>query len=229
MRIENWRISIPCILALSAGCEMGQAWSHDAAAVNGTLHWGGVTPTYGTCGNAADGPAAVAVIVPHERNLSSAEPIVYPELFAFGQEPYFLGSPYGFYTTFGGDDTGGGSVIKHAYASARASCAVTYDDGGKDEIRSVMPWAKAAVTVAPDEPAPTAPVSPGVFASINVGMTRSAVLDKLGKPPGSITIPDDDGFVEIWIYQLTDGSTAKLRMEKGVVTSRGPKTAEHER
>ena len=60
-------------------------------------------------------------------------------------------------------------------------------------------------------------------------MPRSAVLDKLGKPAGSITIPGDDGLVEIWTWQLTDGSTAKLRIEKGVVTSREPKAAEYGR
>jgi hypothetical protein len=79
-------------------------------------------------------------------------------------------------------------------------------------------------TVASAEPVFIVPVSPEVFASIDVGLPRSAVLDKLGKPPGSLTIPGDDGFVEIWTYQLTDGSAAKLKLEKGVVISR-----EHER
>ncbi len=95
--------------------------------------------------------------------------------------------------------------------------------------RPVTPPAKA-VTVAPAEAAPSAPpVNLEAFASINVGAPRSAVLDKLGKPAGSITIPGDEGFVEIWTYQLADGSSAKLKIEKGVVTSREPKTAEHER
>ena len=67
-----------------------------------------------------------------------------------------------------------------------------------------------------------------MFASLDVGMARSAVLEKLGKPPGSSTIPGDDGFVEIWTYQLNDGTPAKLHIEKGAVTSREPK-AEHER
>ena len=95
--------------------------------------------------------------------------------------------------------------------------------------RPVTPAANATATVARAAAAPIVPVSPEVFAPIDVGTPRSAVLDKLGKPGGSITIPSDDGFVEIWTYQLTDGSTAKLRIEKGVVTSREPKTAEHER
>jgi hypothetical protein len=86
------------------------------------------------------------------------------------------------------------------------------------------PNASKTPTVAAAEPVPIVPVSPDVFASIDVGLPRSAVLDKLGKPPGSLTIPGDDGFVEIWTYQLTDGSAAKIKLEKGVITSR-----DHER
>jgi hypothetical protein len=93
--------------------------------------------------------------------------------------------------------------------------------------RPAAPAVNAAGTVARAEAIPIVPVSPQVFASIDVGMHRSAVLDALGKPPGSITIPGDDGFVEIWTYQLTDGSAAKLTIEKGVVTSREPKPTEH--
>jgi hypothetical protein len=86
------------------------------------------------------------------------------------------------------------------------------------------PNASKTPTVTATEPVPIVPVSPEVFASIDVGSPRSAVLDKLGKPSGSLTIPGDEGFVEIWTYQLTDGSAAKIKLEKGVVTSR-----EHER
>ena len=95
--------------------------------------------------------------------------------------------------------------------------------------RPLTPPAKSAATVAPAESAPIVPVKSDLFAAIDIGMARSAVLDKLGKPAGSITIPGEDGFVEIWTYQLTDGSTAKVRIEKDVVTSREPKKEEHER
>jgi hypothetical protein len=88
--------------------------------------------------------------------------------------------------------------------------------------RPATPAPKTTATVARAEPVPIVPVQPEVFASIEVGMARSQLLDKLGKAPGSLTIPGDDGFVEIWTYQLTDGSTAKLHIEKGVVTSREP-------
>jgi hypothetical protein len=87
------------------------------------------------------------------------------------------------------------------------------------------PAAYTLSTVAPAEIAAAVPVSPEVFASIGVGMARSAALDKLGKPAGSITIPDDNGFVEIWTYKMTDGRTAKLNLENGIVKTLEPKTA----
>src|ERR1035437_10002848 len=58
----------------------------------------------------------VAVLVPTEAKLSNAEPIPYPYTFAFGQEAYFLGFPYGLYTSFG--EQGGGGLLKHHHSSA---------------------------------------------------------------------------------------------------------------
>jgi carbonic anhydrase len=54
------------MLALSIGCAMGQptppTWTHNPAAQNGPLHWGNVTPSYETCGNAPMGlPSVVQV------------------------------------------------------------------------------------------------------------------------------------------------------------------------
>jgi len=94
------------------------------------------------------------------------------------------------------------------------------------DLHSSLPATPALygrATVAPGDTVPTVPVSPEVFASLDVGMARSAVLEKLGKPACSITIPGDDGFVEIWTYQLTNGSTAKLNMEKGIISTLDPK------
>lgn len=73
----------------------------------------------------------VAVLIPKEKKVSNAEPIPYPYSFAFGQEAYFLGFPYGLYTQFG--DQGGVALIKHAYVSAQVSCAAIYPDGDKNE------------------------------------------------------------------------------------------------
>jgi len=101
--------------------------------------------------------------------------------------------------------------------------------GNSGTPRTTTPAAGATGTVARADAATLLPVSPEAFAAIDVGMPRSAVLDRLGKPAGSITIPGDDGMVEIWTWQLTDGTTAKVHLEKGVVTSRQPKAADHGR
>lgn len=63
------------------------------------------------------------------------------------------------------------------------------------------------------------PVSPEDFASISTGMKRAEVIARLSEPAGSISIPNDDHFVEIWTYTLTDGSMAKVRIEDGAVAS----------
>src|SRR5580698_2110051 len=51
-------------------------------------------------------------------------------------------------------------------------------------VPPAAPGSQLKPMVAPAEPVTTVPVSPEVFASVEVGMARSAVLDKLGKPPG---------------------------------------------
>jgi len=73
----------------------------------------------------------VAVLVPNEKKVMAVDPIPYPYTFAFGQEAYFLGFPYGFYTSIG--NQGAVALIKHAYISAKVSCTAIYKDGDKDE------------------------------------------------------------------------------------------------
>jgi S1-C subfamily serine protease len=75
----------------------------------------------------------VAILVPMEKKLSPAEPIPYPYIYALGQEAYFLGFPYGLYTSSAGAGTAGFALIKHAYVSARVSCAAISPGGDKDE------------------------------------------------------------------------------------------------
>jgi hypothetical protein len=56
-------------------------------------------------------------------------------------------------------------------------------------------------------------------AEVQVGMDRAAVEGILGKPHGSMSIPGDDGLVEVLNYTLDDNGTAKVRLEKGKVVS----------
>jgi carbonic anhydrase len=64
MKPTIYRINVGFMLALGAGCAMGQTsvWSHNPMVQNGPLHWGGVTPSYETCGTAPLGlPTIVQV------------------------------------------------------------------------------------------------------------------------------------------------------------------------
>ena len=73
----------------------------------------------------------VAVLVPTEKNIITAEAIPYPYKFAFGQEAYFLGFPYGLFTST--NQGGAAALIKHAYISAVVSCKSVYSDGDTDQ------------------------------------------------------------------------------------------------
>jgi carbonic anhydrase len=64
MKRQSWRIAVPCLLVLAAGGAVGQApvWNHDPGAANGPLHWGSVTTSYETCGNAPSGSNSIAPV-----------------------------------------------------------------------------------------------------------------------------------------------------------------------
>jgi hypothetical protein len=83
------------------------------------------------------------------------------------------------------------------------------------------PISRASVLV-PEKPE-SAPVAPPVVRAkaleVQVGMDRAAVEGILGKPHGSMSIPEDDGLVEVLNYTLDDKGTAKVRLEKGKVVS----------
>ena len=84
---------------------------------------------------------------------------------------------------------------------------------------SVVFSERASVPIAKAPQVAQKAISPEDFASIANGMKRADVIQKLGNPAGSISIPDDEGFTEILTYALTDASTAKVRIEAGAVVS----------
>jgi hypothetical protein len=79
------------------------------------------------------------------------------------------------------------------------------------------------VVVVDSAPAVTAPSIPPVSRAkakeVQVGMGRAAVEGLLGKPHSAMSIPEDDGFVEILTYTLDDQGSARVRMERGKVVS----------
>ncbi len=97
----------------------------------------------------------VAVLIPSDKKLTNAEAIPYPYNFAFGQEVYFLGFPYGLYTSFGQNEGLGVALIKHGYVSARVSCAAVHPGGDRDESLILLdginnPGFSGGPVVAPD-------------------------------------------------------------------------------
>ena len=92
---------------------------------------------------------------------------------------------------------------------------------GQGSARPAVRSANQIVSI-PERPesAPIAPpVSRAKASEVQVGMDRAAVEGILGKPHGSLSIPEDDGLVEVLNYTLDDHGTAKVRLEKSKVVS----------
>jgi hypothetical protein len=97
--------------------------------------------------------------------------------------------------------------------------------GGQSVARPISrgaPISRSATAPAPEKPESAAiapPVSRAKASEVQVGMDRAAVEGILGKPHGSMSIPEDDGLVEVLSYALDDKGMAKVRLEKGKVVS----------
>lgn len=91
--------------------------------------------------------------------------------------------------------------------------------GGQNPARPISRDSTALVPEKPESAAVAPPVSRDKASEVQVGMDRAAVEGILGKPHGSMSIPEDDGLVEIFSYALDDNGTAKVRLEKGQVVS----------
>jgi len=73
----------------------------------------------------------VAILIPSETTITTADPIPYDYNYAMGQEAYFLGFPFGLFTTFNGKNVAV-PLIKHGYISATVPCSAIYPEGSKD-------------------------------------------------------------------------------------------------
>ncbi|MGD1097457.1 MAG: hypothetical protein ABSB35_36405 [Bryobacteraceae bacterium] len=91
--------------------------------------------------------------------------------------------------------------------------------GGQSSARPISKGAPVLVPEKPESAAIAPPVSRAKASEVQVGMDRVAVEGILGKPHGSMSIPEDDGLVEVLNYALDDKGTAKVRLEKGKVVS----------
>jgi hypothetical protein len=91
--------------------------------------------------------------------------------------------------------------------------------GGQSLARPISRGSTVLVPATPESAAIAPPVSRAKASEVQVGMDREAVEGILGKPHGSMSIPEDDGLVEVLNYSLDDKGTAKVRLEKGRVVS----------
>src|SRR5579871_1461152 len=81
---------------------------------------------------------------------------------------------------------------------------------------------KTVVVVAPEPAAAApsmAPASRAKVSEVQIGMDRTAVEEILGKPHAAMSVPEEDGLVEVLSYRLEDRSTARVRIERGKVAS----------
>jgi hypothetical protein len=91
--------------------------------------------------------------------------------------------------------------------------------GGQSLSKPVSRGSTALVPLTPESAPIAPPVTRAKASEVHVGMDRAAVEEILGKPHGSMSIPEEDGLVEVWTYTLDDNGTAKVRLEKGKVVS----------
>jgi S1-C subfamily serine protease len=73
----------------------------------------------------------VAVLIPEVQTFSKADAIPYLSSYGFGQEAYFLGFPYGLFTSVPGK-LGAVALVKHAYISAVVKCSAIYPDSSAE-------------------------------------------------------------------------------------------------
>jgi S1-C subfamily serine protease len=142
--------------------------------------------------------ADVAVLVPKEKRFVTADPIPYPYNFAIGQEVYFLGFPYGLYTSFGSTAA---PLVKHAYLSASVSCTAIYPDGKKDEGLLLLdglnnPGFSGGPVVAPDMFSPFTNMRALKLIGVISGFrSESSPLQVDGKTMTNAAIPTNTGII----------------------------------
>ncbi|MFN7920984.1 MAG: hypothetical protein U0Q16_12855 [Bryobacteraceae bacterium] len=81
---------------------------------------------------------------------------------------------------------------------------------------------KPEVVAAAPAPAPPAAVVPAEepvkdITEIQVGTTRQAVLNRLGRPVSRVSMPEEDGLKEIFTYARTGYGWGTVRLKNGVV------------
>jgi S1-C subfamily serine protease len=103
-----------------------------------------------------DACADVAVLVPPITKITDTEPVPlgHSDSYFLGQEAYFLGFPYGLYTSFV-NNTHAVPLVKHAYVSATVACSAVERNGSEKDRLILLdglnnPGFSGGPVVAPD-------------------------------------------------------------------------------
>lgn len=64
---------------------------------------------------------------------------------------------------------------------------------------------------------PTPEITMEALASITIGMNQAEVRQKLGDPLSKMSIPDEQGFIETYRYQVTKGRPGVVKFTNGIV------------
>lgn len=159
--------------------------------------------------------ADVAVLVPAEKKVVSSDPIRYPYSFGLGQEAYFLGFPYGLYSSVG---KGAVPLVKHAYVSAVVNCDAVVPGGSPDEGLLLLdglnnPGFSGGPVVAPDVYSP----GPRILKVIGVvsGFRNEYInVNVNGKVAMNAAVPVNTGIVVATTFERVT-AMLKLYTESG--------------
>lgn len=149
----------------------------------------------------SDACSDVAVLIPSESKLATAEPVAVGDgsNYAIGQEAYFLGFPFGLYTSFAGSAQAL-PLVKHAYISAVVACAAV-ERGASQKDQLILldglnnPGFSGGPVVAPDIFSPKHPFK---FVGVIRGYRPEDVpVNTNGHPDPKSTVATNTGIIVV--------------------------------
>lgn len=124
-------------------------------------------------------------------------------------------------TAAGAKGKGIGASIGNVFNKAGATAATAAGEstrGSRPAASRTVSGAATPVTRAAAEPPPPKP-SRSAFEGIEKGMPREQLLAKAGKPSFSLSMTEEGRLVETLRYNTREGSSAKIRLTDGIVSS----------
>jgi S1-C subfamily serine protease len=143
------------------------------------------------------GCADVAVLIPKDKKVMTADPISFPYNYAIGQEAYFLGFPYGLSTSFPKQKLFV-PLVKHGYISATVSCTAIYPDSSATDNLILLdgwnnPGFSGGPVIAPDVFSANHPLK--IVGIISGYRAERASLNRDGHPSSSEYVAENTGII----------------------------------